>query len=112
MPHKSEINIQIELDDNKIPEKLTWSAVDGGIKNEPTPLLMLNVWDAKTKECLKIDLWTKELPVNELQSFYHQTLIAMSSSYERATSDKKTADFLKEMAEEFSRRMSENGVEN
>lgn len=112
MAKKSEIKISVELDENKIPEKINWTAPDGGIENESTSLLMLNVWDANTKECLKIDLWTKELPINELQTFYLQTIASMAESYERATSDTETGDFLRKMAAEFSNKIQENSVKN
>ena len=32
--HKSEINFLVELDENRIPEKLYWTAKDGGIELE------------------------------------------------------------------------------
>ena len=31
--HRSDINVNVILDKNKIPEKLQWSAKDGGIEN-------------------------------------------------------------------------------
>ena len=31
---QANINITVELDENKIPEKLIWSAPDGGVKNK------------------------------------------------------------------------------
>ena len=31
--HKSEINIKVGLDENKVPEELFWSADDGDIKD-------------------------------------------------------------------------------
>jgi gliding motility-associated protein GldC len=35
---------------------------------------MLSVWDSKAKESMRIDLWTKEMPVDEMKIFFHQTL--------------------------------------
>ncbi|NNK87362.1 MAG: gliding motility protein GldC, partial [Flavobacteriaceae bacterium] len=31
--HRSRIELNIELDDNRIPEKLNWTAEDGGVKD-------------------------------------------------------------------------------
>ena len=31
---KSKIELNVELDENKIPESLSWTAEDGGISNE------------------------------------------------------------------------------
>jgi gliding motility-associated protein GldC len=41
---------------------------------------MLSVWDSKSKESMRIDLWTKEMPVDEMKIFFHQTLVAMSDT--------------------------------
>jgi gliding motility-associated protein GldC len=48
---------------------------------------MLSVWDSKSKE--SSDLWTKEMPVDEMKIFFHQTLVAMSDTFHRATGDEK-----------------------
>ena len=82
---KSKIELNVELDANRIPEKLRWTAEDGGISDEEAKAMMLAVWDAKAKETLRIDLWTKDMPVDEMKQFFHQTLVAMSDTFNRAT---------------------------
>jgi hypothetical protein len=32
---------------------------------------------------MRIDLWTKEMPVDEMKIFFHQTLVAMSDTFHR-----------------------------
>jgi gliding motility-associated protein GldC len=86
---KSKIEIFVDLDDNKIPEKILWSAEDGNIKNKESKALFLSVWDSEKKESLRIDLWTKEMPLDEMKIFFHQTLVAMSDTFNRATQDEK-----------------------
>lgn len=83
------ITVEIELDENHVPEKMTWNAPDGGISHEETKAMLLSVWDDKAKEALRIDLWTKEMTQDDMKRFFHQILISMSSSYERATEEKK-----------------------
>jgi gliding motility-associated protein GldC len=39
--------------------------------------IMLSVWDSKEKESMRIDLWTKEMPVDEMKIFFHQTLVCL-----------------------------------
>ncbi|NNC62714.1 MAG: gliding motility protein GldC, partial [Eudoraea sp.] len=46
----SEITLRITLDENRIPEKLNWSAEDGGIVDEEAKAMLLSVWDSKNKE--------------------------------------------------------------
>ena len=67
--HTSEISLKVGLDENKIPEIIHWTAEDGGVSNEETKAVMLSVWDSKSKESLRIDLWTKEMPVDEMKIF-------------------------------------------
>ena len=69
----SKIEISVDLDENKIPEKIFWSAEDGNIKNKESKALFLSVWDSEKKESLRIDLWTKEMPLDEMKIFFHQT---------------------------------------
>jgi len=94
--HTSEITLKVELDDNRIPEKLTWSAEDGGINNEEAKAMLLSVWDSKNKESLKIDLWTKDMPVDEMKVFFHQTLVSLSDTFNKATQDEKMSDYFAE----------------
>ena len=53
---QANINILVELDENKIPEKLIWSAPDGGVKNKISKAIFLSIWDHKNRESLSIDL--------------------------------------------------------
>jgi len=99
--HNSKIQITVGLDDNRIPEKLHWTAEDGGVSNEEAKAVMLSVWDKKKQESLRIDLWTKEMPVDEMKLFFHQTLVTMSDTYLRATQDEKMAATMKDFCDYF-----------
>jgi gliding motility-associated protein GldC len=102
----SEIKFQIELDDNRVPEKLMWSAKDGGVELEEAKAIMLSVWDSKAKESMRIDLWTKDMPVDEMKIFFHQTLVAMSETFKRATDDEKMADTMKDFCDYFAEKLN------
>src|SRR5688500_930410 len=97
----SEIKIKIELDENRIPEKLTCPAQDGGVVNKPTKAMLLSVWDSRPQETLRIDLWTKDMPVDEMKVFFHQTLVAMIDTFQRATGEDKMADTMRDFCEYF-----------
>ena len=71
--HKSQITLTVSLDENRVPEELYWSAEDGGINEEEAKAMLLSIWDSKNKESLKIDLWTKDMPVDEMKIFFHMT---------------------------------------
>jgi gliding motility-associated protein GldC len=101
----SKIELVVELDENRIPEKLNWTAQDGGITNEEAKAMMLSVWDSKEQETLRIDLWTKDMPVDEMKQFFHQTLVAMSDTFSRATQDEKMTATMKDFCEYFAEKM-------
>lgn len=105
----SEIKFDVTLDDNKVPESLKWTAKDGGIENQETKAIMLSVWDSKTKESLRIDLWTKDMPVDEMKIFFHQTLVAMADTFQRATTDDKMADTMRDFCEYFAEKLELKG---
>ena len=102
---KFEIKFDIELDENKVPEEMHWTAEDGGVSKQKTKAIMLSIWDAKAKESLRIDLWTKDMPVDEMKIFFHQTLVAMTDTFQRATSDEKMADTMRDFCEYFAEKM-------
>ncbi|CAL2076931.1 gliding motility protein GldC [Tenacibaculum dicentrarchi] len=103
--HTSKVTFTIGLDENKIPEEISWNAEDGGINNESSKAIMLSVWDHKKKDTLRMDLWTKDMPVDEMKQFYHQTLLSMASSFERATDDKKMGDTMRDFCEYFAEKL-------
>lgn len=102
----SKIEISIDLDENKIPEKIFWSAEDGNIKNKESKALFLSVWDSEKKESLRIDLWTKEMPLDEMKIFFHQTLVAMSDTFNRATQDEKMTATMKDFCDYFAEKLN------
>ena len=101
----SEIKFVVNLDENRVPEKLTWWAEEGGIKQEEAQAVMLNIWDGKAKESLRIDLWTKDMPVDEMKLFFHQTLVAMTDTFKRATGDDKMAATMKDFTDYFAEKL-------
>ncbi|HLW07517.1 MAG TPA: gliding motility protein GldC [Marinilabiliaceae bacterium] len=103
--HTSEIKLKVDLDENKIPETMHWTAEDGGITNEETKAIMLSVWDSKNKESLRIDLWTKDMPVDEMKIFFHQTLTAMADTFQRAIDDKRMSDTMRDFCDYFAEKL-------
>jgi len=101
----SDINIHIELDENRVPERLSWTAKDGGVEGEAAKAFLLSIWDSKAKESLRIDLWTKDMPVDEMKVFFHQTLVAMTDTFQRATGDEKMAGTMKDFCDYFAEKL-------
>ena len=54
---------------------------------------------------MRIDLWTKEMPVDEMKVFFHQTLLAMSDTFYRATQDEKMTATMKDFCDYFAEKL-------
>ena len=102
---ESEIKINISLDENKVPEKIFWTAEDAGEVNQQTEAILMSLWDAEKQNSLRIDLWTKEMTVDEMKHFFHQTLVSMSDTLERATSEDKMAGDMRDFCQHFAEKL-------
>ncbi|MGN6568436.1 MAG: gliding motility protein GldC [Flavipsychrobacter sp.] len=108
MSKRSNINIQIELDHEKMPEIIEWNAPDGGVDGyQQAKAILLGLWDGEEKSALRIDLWTKKMMVDEMNDFFYQTFFGMAETYTRATKNEELANELKEFAKSFHKKATE-----
>jgi gliding motility-associated protein GldC len=91
------IQFNVSLDENQIPDKITWKASDNGEQGD-CDAAFLTIWDSKEKNTLRIDLWTKEMMIDDMQIFFHQMMLSMSDTYKRATGDEALSKEMKEFA--------------
>ncbi len=103
--HTSKIEFNVGMDENRIPEALSWSADEGNIKNEEAKALMISVWDPQKKDTLRMDLWTKEMPMDDMKQFFHQTLLSMADTFERATNDDKMSATMRDFCDYFAQKV-------
>lgn len=109
----STIQFNITLDNNNVPEKIQWDAnekPEGGLTE--TKSISVSVWDHDQKNTLRIDLWTKDMPVNDMKRFYIESIGGMAQSVLRATGDEFMAremDALCDKLVEYLRRTASGG---
>ena len=101
----SKIELLVEIDENKIPEKIYWTAKDGNISNKETKAALLSLWDSESKESLRIDLWTKDMPIDDMKMFFYQTLSTMTDTYQRATQDEEMTKSIKYFCNFFAKKL-------
>ena len=104
---KSEIKFTVTLDENNLPEKIDWSASDAG-EESTSKAVMIALWDAKENNTLRIDLWTKDMMVDEMADFYYQTMMGMADTYLRATQQKELVDDMKKFAKDFYKKFKDS----
>ena len=99
---ESSINIQVGLDDDKMPASISWNAPGNSPENtRKAKAFLLSLWDGTDKTALRIDLWTKDMMIDEMEDFYFQTLMGMAETYQRATRHEDLAAELKQFAKTF-----------
>ena len=98
----STITINVQLDAQKLPETITWQASGSTIdKPQPAKAMLLAFWDSIDKAALRIDLWTKDMMIDEMTDFFFQTLSSMADAYERATHQQVLVNDIKQFAKNF-----------
>tara|TARA_B100000963_G_scaffold143275_1_gene124750 strand:+ start:37575 stop:37904 length:330 start_codon:yes stop_codon:yes gene_type:complete len=105
MSNNKKIEIDVELDENNIPEKILWSSNDGNKSDEEVKAIFLSLWDSKKIETLKIDLWVKDMPLDHMKIFYYQILRSMSDTFLKATRDEKMSLTIKDFSDFFAEKM-------
>lgn len=100
--HTSTISINVELDNDKVPHQIGWKATDSTITEyQQARAMMLAFWDGTEKSALRIDLWTKDMMVDEMADFFYQTFMTMADTYNRATQQQELVDDMKKFAKDF-----------
>jgi len=98
---KSNINFEIELDKENVPEKILWSATDSNEELTETKSISISLWDHVQKNSMRIDLWTKEMPVDEMKRFYVDCLGGMAQSVLNSTGDEFMAEEMNMLCEKM-----------
>ena len=102
----SEINVKILTDINHLPESIVWQATDAPLEGDNNcKSIMVAIWDSEAQNTLKIDLWTKDMMVDEMKLFFYQTLLSMSSTLERATGDGSMAADMRDFCKHYAQKM-------
>ena len=100
--NQSSIKIDVLLDPNKVPQQISWSATDSNADMaQKAKAMCIAFWDGADKTALRIDLWTKDMMVDEMADFFYQMLSTMADTYRRATKQDELSDDIKKFAKEF-----------
>lgn len=98
---KQTLQFTVDLDENYLPLNIEMDSGDENEYERNIKALMVSAWAANNKETLRIDLWTKDMPVNEMFIMYYQTMIGMANSLEKATGHEKLSGALRDYCEFF-----------
>lgn len=103
----SEINFKVELDNNNVPEKIFWDATekpDPGLSE--TKAISISLWDHVQKNTMRIDLWSKEMPVEEMKRFYIDCLGGLAQSILSSTGDETMSQEINAMCDRLAKQIA------
>ena len=106
---QSTINFKVELDDKNTPERIIWDAPDKPDELSETKSISLSLWDHVQKNTLRIDLWTKDMPINEMKRFYIDCLGGLAQSSLSATGDEYMSKEMNNLCEKLAKHLKEKG---
>lgn len=99
---ESYINIKVKLDEEKVPHSIQWNATDSTAQEtQEAKAMLLAFWDGEGKSAMRIDLWNKDMTMDEMADFFYQVLVTMGDTFNRATGKNELVNDLKKFANEF-----------
>ena len=102
----ADINFKVTLEENNLPVDIQWLSSDGKSKEyKKCNAIAVSIWDPEEKNSYSIDLWTKDMTVEEMQVFFFQNLIAMAETLENATGNKFIVDEMKTFCNQLDKKI-------
>ena len=105
--NRKEISIEVDLDKDSIPEKIRWSATDDTEDEGMTDCraMIMALWDHNRKDTLRLDLWTRDMTIDEMKIFFHQTLVTMADTLDQSIDDDRISGDMRDFCDYFADRM-------
>lgn len=103
--NQSTIKIDVLLDPNKIPEQINWIASDSTANMvQKAKAMSVAFWDGADKTALRIDLWTKDMMVDEMGDFVYQMFFTLAETFQKATGQNELTEEIKKFAGDFDKK--------
>ena len=100
--NESKIDISIEFNEQRLPVDIKWQSTDQAEQEQVSCKgMLLSFFERETLDTIKIDLWTKDMQVVEMDRFIFQTLRAMADTYQRATQNTQLANDMQKFVQYF-----------
>ncbi len=102
----AEVKITVDLDEKNIPENIRWESTDASNKEQvEAKAMILALWDHQKANSMRLDLWTKDMPVDDMKRFFYETLQTMGDTFLKATGEKNIIEDLRDYCAHFAEKM-------
>ena len=102
---ENNIEIKITTDENHVPIDIHWTAPNEKINAKSAKAMTIVFWDEESGSAMNMDLWTKEMSVEEMRHFICQNMMLLADTFERSTNDKAHAEALRGFTKELAKRV-------
>jgi gliding motility-associated protein GldC len=100
----TKIEINVGLNDKDVPLQIEWKSDDNpnpGDSPQIAKAMLLSMFDKKNMETLKIDLWTYDMQVMEMDRFFYQTFRGLADTYFKATQNRELSVEMQKFVQYF-----------
>jgi len=101
MSEYKNIALRVNLGSDFVPESIEWRADSNQEHWGPAKAFLLSIFEANSQDTLKLDLWTKDFQMNEMDRFMYYTLKSLCESYLKATNNVDLANDFQSFIEHF-----------
>jgi gliding motility-associated protein GldC len=101
-PRTAEIRLTVDLDADNVATRIQWEAAEASGRGPAAcQSMLLSVWDSGRKTTSAIDLWTRDMTIDDMNVFFFQVLHKMADTYLRATKNESMAQSIHEFGDRF-----------
>jgi gliding motility-associated protein GldC len=99
----SNITLTVGLNAENVPVSIKWFAEDSPDTPEPRDCkaMLLSLFDKSHRDTLKIDLWTTDLQMIEMDRLMYHTLKGLADTYGKATQNRELSREMQAFARYF-----------
>jgi gliding motility-associated protein GldC len=100
---KSKIEIEVGLNKENLPVEIKWKSSDAppSVPMQDAKAMLISFFDRPSRDTLKMDLWTVDMQVEEMDRLVYFTMRSLADAYFRATNNKELAEQMQQFAQYF-----------
>ncbi len=107
---QKEIHLRVQLDNDHLVDSIHWEATDKPADASPKiKCFSLAIWDQEQRGTLRLDMWDKEMTMEEMNAFVVQAIGGLSELMANATGNEAAAVKIAEFAHALGQDLSRQG---
>ncbi len=104
MANSKDILLRVFLDAENVPERIEWNAEEGMQQASSAKAFLLSIFEEGSRDTMKLDLWTKDFQMDEMDRFMYYSLRSMCETYLRATNNVELSNEFRSFVDHFGRK--------